>query len=207
MSIRYLLTYIICIATFVGCSKETISPELFGSIEGQVFNSETEKGIQGVNITTNPATNSITTNEDGTFELNEVPTGQYSVSAKKTDFNSSSVSVRVNENKAATAQIYLDPEGENGEEYLSARVTTWAETSSNDSTFAEVQYEVENTSDDININQYEVYFDIHTSSETFSWEVRDTTLAAGEKDIAEFKKYVRQSTIDSVIVSGTFTSN
>ncbi len=207
MSIRYLLTFIICIATFIGCSKETISPELFGSIEGQVFNSETEEGIRGVNITTNPATNSITTNEDGTFELNEVPTGQYSVSAQKSDFESSNVSVRVRENKAATAQIYLDPEGGNGEQYLSARVTTWAETSSNDSTFAEVQYEVENTSDDFNINQYEVYFDIHTSGETFSWEERDTTLAAGEKDIAEFKKYVRQTTIDSVTVSGTFTSN
>ncbi len=207
MSIRYLLTYIICIATFMGCSKETVSPELFGSIEGQVLNSETEEAIRGANITTNPATNSITTNEDGTFELNEVPTGQYSVSAKKSDFKSSSVSVRVNENKAATAQIYLDPESGNGEKYLSAQVTTWAETSSNDSTFAEVQYEVENTSDNININQYEVYFDIHTSGETFSWEERDTTLAAGEKDIAEFKKYVRQSTIDSVTVSGTFTSN
>jgi hypothetical protein len=191
----------------MGCSKETISPELFGSIEGQVFNSDTEEGIRGVNITTNPATNSITTSEDGTFELNEVPTGQYSVSAQKSDFESSSVSVRVRENKAATAQIYLDPEGGNGEEYLSARVTTWAETSSNDSTFAEVQYEVENTSDDTNINQYEVYFDIHTTGETFSWEERDTTLAAGEKDIAEFKKYVRQTTIDSVTVSGTFTSN
>ncbi|GAA5521725.1 carboxypeptidase-like regulatory domain-containing protein [Aliifodinibius salicampi] len=207
MSIKYFLTFITCIIIFVGCSKETISPELFGSIEGQIFNSETEEGIRGVNVTTNPATNSITTNEDGTFVLNEVPTGQYSVSAQKSDFESSSVSVRVRENKAATAQIYLDPEGGNGEKYLSARVTTWAETSNNDSTFAEVQYEVENTSDDTDINQYEVYFDIHTSGETFSWEERDTTLAAGEKDIAEFKKYVRQATIDSVTVSGTFTSN
>lgn len=207
MSIRYLLTFIICIASLLGCSKETISPELFGSVEGQVFNSETEEGLGGVNITTSPATNSITTGENGTFELNEVPTGPYSVTAKKSGYESSSVNVQVNEDQTATAQIYLDPEDINGKKYLSAHVTVWTETSSNDSTFAEVEYEVRNTSENTHIDQYEVYFNIYTSDKTFSREVRDTTLAPGERDIAAFKKYVQQASIDSVTVSGTFTTN
>ncbi|SMO58446.1 carboxypeptidase-like regulatory domain-containing protein [Fodinibius sediminis] len=207
MSIKYLLTYMICITALMGCSKETVSPELFGRIEGQVFNSETEENLRGVNITTSPATNSITTGEDGTFELNDVPTGPYSVTAKKSGFESSSVNIQVNEDQTATAQIYLDPQENNGKKYLSANVTVWTEVSRNDSTFAEVEYEVRNTSKNNHINEYEVYFNIYTSDETFSWEERDTTLAPGERDIAAFKKYVQQASIDSVTVSGTFTTN
>lgn len=197
----------ICITALMGCSKETVSPELFGRIEGQVFNSETEENLRGVNITTSPATNSITTGEDGTFELNDVPTGPYSVTAKKSGFESSSVNIQVNEDQTATAQIYLDPQENNGKKYLSANVTVWTEVSRNDSTFAEVEYEVRNTSKNNHINEYEVYFNIYTSDETFSWEERDTTLAPGERDIAAFKKYVQQASIDSVTVSGTFTTN
>ncbi|MDZ7659866.1 MAG: carboxypeptidase regulatory-like domain-containing protein [Fodinibius sp.] len=193
-----------------GCSKETITPETFGNINGQVLNSETEEGVGGVNITTSPATNSIITNQDGSFTLNEVTTGNYNITASKSDFESATVSVKVREGKTATAQIYLDPEDGNGEKSLTAQVTAWNErrvnvdSTGSDSTFADVEYEVTNSSDDTDIDEYEVYFKIYTTGETFSREEADTALAAGERNIAEFSKYVHQTTIDSVVVSGTY---
>lgn len=207
MKIKYSLLVFLCIVILSGCSKETITPETFGSIDGQVFDSETEEGISSVNITTSPATNSITTNQDGNFNLSEIPTNQYTVTASKSGYESKSVNVNVRENKTATAQIYLDSEGSNSGKYLEAEVTAWAETTSNDSTFAEVEYEVKNTSDDSDINAYEIYFDVHTSGDTFSKEEGDTALAAGERNIGEFRKYVRQNTIDSVVVNDTYASD
>ncbi|WP_445664153.1 carboxypeptidase regulatory-like domain-containing protein [Fodinibius sp. AD559] len=210
MNIKNSIVAVLCITALWGCSKETITPETFGNIDGQVLNSETEEGIAAVNITTSPATNSIVTNQDGSFSLNEVTTGNYNITASKSDFESTTVSVNVREGKTATAQIYLDPESGSGEKSLTAKVTAWNERRVNidstgaDSTFADVEYEVANSSDDIDIDRYEVYFDIYTSGETYSREEADTALSAGEKNIDEFSKYVHHTTIDSIVVSGTY---
>jgi len=210
MSIKYSIVALLCMTVLWGCSKETITPETFGNINGQVLNSETEEGIGSVNITTSPATNSIITNQDGSFTLNEVNTGNYNITASKSDYESSTVSVNVREGKTATAQIFLDPEDGNGEKNLTAEVTAWnqrtvnQDTTDSDSTFADVEYQVTNNSDDIDIDEYEVYFDIYTTGETYSREEADTALASGERNIGEFSKYVHQTTIDSVVVSGTY---
>lgn len=210
MNFKYSIVITLCIAVLIGCSKETITPETFGNIDGQVLNGETEEGVQGVNITTSPATNSILTNEDGSFSLDEVTTGNYNITASKSDFESATVSVNVRQGKTATAQIFLDPDNGDGEQSLTAKVTAWnqrtvnEDTTDSDSTFADVEYQVTNNSDDIDIDEYEVYFDIYTSGETYSREEADTALAAGERNIAEFSKYVHQTTIDSVVVSGTY---
>ncbi len=210
MKIKHSLFIILCFVILSGCSKETITPETFGNIDGQVLNSETEEGVGGVNITTSPATNSILTNKDGSFGLNEVTTGNYNVTASKSGYESATVSVNVREDKTATAQIFLDPEGKNGEQSLTAEVTAWnqrtvdVDTTDSDSTFVDVEYQVMNNSEDIDIDEYEVYFDIYTSGETFSREEGDTALAAGERNIGEFSKYAHQTTIDSVVVSGTY---
>ncbi len=210
MNIKYSIVALLCMTVLWGCSKETITPETFGNINGQVLNSETEEGVRGVNITTSPATNSIITNQDGSFTLNEVNTGNYNITASKSDYESATVSVNVREGKTATAQIFLDPEDGNGEKNLTAEVTAWnqrtvnQDTTNSDSTFADVEYQVTNNSDDIDIDRYEVYFDIYTSGETYSREEADTALASGERNIGEFSKYVHQTTIDSVVVSGTY---
>jgi FlaG/FlaF family flagellin (archaellin) len=207
MNIKYSTAIILCLAVLTGCSKETISPETFGNIEGQVFDADTEEGVSSVNITTTPATNSIITNPNGGFGLQEVPTGQYTVTAKKSGYETASVNVNVWQSKTASAQIYLNSEGENTAQYFSAQVTAWTETSSNDSTFAEVEYQVTNESEDTKILEYEVYFDIYTPGNTYSQEERDSSLAAGERNIGSFRKYVgNNNSIDSITVSGTYAN-
>ena len=207
MNIKRAIGITLCLAVLFGCSKETVTPETLGNIDGQVLDGETEEGIASVNITTSPATNSIITDGNGSFTLRDVPTGQYSVTAKKSGYESATVNVNVRQGETATAQIFLDTEGSNAQRYLEAEVTAWNETTSNDSTFAEVEYEVRNTSDNTDIKEYEVYFDIYTTGNTFSREEADTALSAGERNIGDFRKYVRQTTIDSVVVTDTYTSD
>lgn len=205
MNLKYVCICITCALIFLGCSKETVAPELFGSVDGSVINSETNEGIANVNITTTPATNSILTENDGSFQLEDVPTGNYTITANKPGLDTETVSVNVRENRTASAVIYLN--SESGTDNLQATVIGWQEVVEGDSTFAEVDYEVENTSSDQAINEYEIYFTIVTSGNNFSQEERDTTLAPNEKDIGEFRKYIVDNTIDSVIVSGSWTSD
>lgn len=207
MEKRYSLLLIASIVVLMAaCSKETVSPELYGSIDGQVLASDTQQGIGGVNITTSPATNSIMTKSDGSFSLNEVPTGSYTINAEKAGYISKSVSIKVREDKTASAQIFMEQEAGNSKKYLSAEVTSWSARAQNDSTFAEVEFMVKNTSSETDIDTYEVYFEIFTNGPEFYYEIRDTSLAAGERNIEGFEKYVRDNEVDSVRISGTYTS-
>lgn len=97
---------------FASCEKVTIEDEVFGSIQGTVIDSETNQPINNANITTTPPTNSILTGEDGTYRLDEIPVGNYSIQARKNKFQNNSVSVAVRENQVAVANIVLSPEVE-----------------------------------------------------------------------------------------------
>lgn len=111
MNYRILLLLSIFI-TIVSCEKVTIEDETFGSIQGTVIDSETDLPINNANITTTPPTNSILTEEDGTFRLDEIPVGSYSIQARKNEFQNNSVSVAVREKQVAVANIVLAPEEE-----------------------------------------------------------------------------------------------
>jgi len=188
-----------------GCSKETVEPEYFGNLEGSVINSETGAGIEGAHITFRPPTNSILTNQNGTFTLNNVPTGQYSITAEKSEYHTKSVNVQVRENQTTHATIPLQVRDAESSYYLNAEILQWSEVSINDSTYAEVEYEAANTSKNTDIPIYEIYFRIYAGSSNFSKEVSDTTLYAGERDIGSFSMYIRESGIDSVVISGIWT--
>lgn len=107
--ILFLLSIIILM---MSCEKVTIEDEKFGSIQGTVIDSETNLPINKANITTTPPTNSILTGEDGTYRLDQIPVGNYSIQARKNEFQNNSVSVAVRENQVAVANIVLAPEEE-----------------------------------------------------------------------------------------------
>lgn len=96
----------------ISCEKITIEDETFGSIQGTVIDAETNLPLDNVNITTTPPTNSILTNQDGVYRFDEIPVGNYSIQAKKNEFQNNSVSVAVRESQVATANIVLAPEEE-----------------------------------------------------------------------------------------------
>lgn len=194
------------IILLAGCSKEVIEPELYGSIRGSVTDNVTNEGISDVSIETTPATEAIVTDSEGDFELNEVNTGSYLIKASKEPYNSRSVNVQVREDQTTTANIVLGG-GEDASEFIQAEVTSWYQTDSADSSQVEVEYRVTNTSNSTIFSRFEVYFDIYNDQETLYFEVADTTLESGEINIGQFSREVREATVDSVVVSGTWIDN
>lgn len=88
-----------------GC-EETVEPETFGNITGQVLFSNNQQPVANASITTNPPTEALITNEDGTFVISNVPTGNVTVSIKKAGYKAESRSVRVREDQ--TTQVFVD---------------------------------------------------------------------------------------------------
>jgi len=208
MRAKIIYITVICITMLAGCAKETVEPEFFGSIEGSVINSETENGVSNVSIETTPATEAILTNTDGSFQITDIPTGNYVIRASKPGFKSKSVNLMVREDRASSAKILLEPDEEAEgitSEFLKAEVTSWFQTGQSDSSFVDVEYKVSNTSSSTKFTEYEVYFDIFTSGETFLFEVNDTELEPEENNIGTFEKFVRNTVVDSVVVSGIYT--
>lgn len=191
------------------CSKEVVEVERFGDIEGIVLDAESYDTISGVNITTQPASNSILNNDDGTFFLQHLPTGSYQVRARKKGFRSETVSVAVTEDGTATAEILLEEADDSlaASGDMNAEVTSWANTTSNDSSFVEVDYRFTNVSSSSDFSEYEVYFEIITDGDTFYHEVTGEGLRAGQQHSGDFRKYIRQTTASDVIVSDVWVVN
>lgn len=205
MNTRKLASLLVCLALLSGCSKEIIEPELFGSIEGTVIDSQTGNGIGNVSIETTPATEAIVTNGDGEFVLQDVGTGSYLIKASKADYNTKSVNVEVKEDKKTSANLFLVG-GDNGANAIQAEVTSWRQTGTADSSEVNVEFRVQNQSTNKSYNQFEVYFDIYNSQETLLYEVRDTSLNPGEINVGSFSKEVWDAVVDSVVVSGTWVT-
>lgn len=104
--------FILFLLVASSCAKEAIDTETLGNIEGKIINSETDQPVSNVNITTTPPTNAILTNEAGAFFLVDVPTGSYSIQARKAGFEGNSVNISVREAKTSIANILLTPEPE-----------------------------------------------------------------------------------------------
>ncbi|MCC5915132.1 MAG: DUF2012 domain-containing protein [Balneolaceae bacterium] len=191
------------------CSKEVVETETFGDIDGIVLDGETLEGVSGVNITTSPASNSILTSEDGTFLLENVPTGNYTIQTRKRGYDNRSVSVAVREDRTASATIVIDETEDDttaSSDDLEAEITNWFNTTSGDSSFVEVDYRFQNMSNASDITEYEVYFEILTDGETYYFEVAGEDLRSGQSRSGDFRKYIRQATASDVLITDIWIS-
>lgn len=205
------LLFIMLPLLWSGCAKETVEPEFFGSIEGIVQNSAGE-GIASVSITTNPGTDAILTNQDGQFIIEDIETGNYSIQARKDGFITQSTRVAVKEERTTNAQIVLLPDESEGSSNgnVSATVDNIytvpynSRSGTADSNFVDVEYTVENLSSTTRVGNYEVYFEIFTTGDTFKEEISGDSLAIEERTFGKFTRYIRQFEADSVVISGIY---
>ena len=190
-------------ALIYSCSKETVMTEVFGDIEGKVIHSKTEEPIRNVSISTTPGTVAILTEEDGSFYIGDVPTGNYNIQARKEGFSNTSVSVAVREDRVATAQMVMRPIEEDTsvtKEDLQAEVTNWFNRADGDTTYVDVEFSVANKSASATIEEYEVYFEIQTGGDSFFHDISGTDLKAGQRRFGQFTKNIFDNTATDVIV-------
>ncbi|MBI4201266.1 MAG: carboxypeptidase regulatory-like domain-containing protein [Chloroflexi bacterium] len=79
-----------------------------GTIEGKIVALATGKGVEKAAVITNPATTSATTDVDGKFKLESVPTGAYTLVASAAGYNAASLKLSVLAGKSAAANLSLN---------------------------------------------------------------------------------------------------
>ncbi len=106
------LALVCCVIYFLSlcfsCKDNSTEPERTGTIKGKVTESSNGNPIESANITTDPATNIVTSNSIGDYEISGVNPGSYSVSASKTDYITNSVNISVTACNSTTTDIALD---------------------------------------------------------------------------------------------------
>jgi len=100
---------VIFLVFYLSCSENSnfTETEKTGTIKGKVTDSNSGYAVESTNITTSPATNAVTTDSSGEYEITGVNPGLYSVSASKTGYNTNSVNISVKEGKTTTADISI----------------------------------------------------------------------------------------------------
>lgn len=101
-----ILTMIVAIA-FTSCSEDTIDVELRGSLTGTVTNDETGEPLEGVTITTNPASTTVLTDAEGVFLIPVITVDDYSVQAELDGFQTAFEPVAITEDNTSVVILEL----------------------------------------------------------------------------------------------------
>lgn len=80
---------------------------LYGRITGRITDAVTNAGIPGVNITTTPPTNSVSTDASGNYIMENLPKGTYKLATLKDGYVPGSIQVNVIEGKAAIGDVIM----------------------------------------------------------------------------------------------------
>lgn len=191
----------------LGCENDLLEPDLRGSIEGQVIHAETNDPLGGAGITTNPPTSSLLTDGEGRFRLDNLPEGNYTVSARLNGYRTNTTTVSVRDGETTPAVVFLEESDADDDTTetadLQASVLGFSNRFRGDSTFVTVEYRARNTGD-ADIGVYEIYFQILTTGRTYFHEVSDTDLGVGQSDIGEFEKFVGRDTVTVVQISDLY---
>ncbi|QIA08160.1 carboxypeptidase regulatory-like domain-containing protein [Draconibacterium halophilum] len=107
MKTKLWIPAIFLLLIFVGCEEEKIDIEKFGSVSGVVLDGEDYTPLEGVLVSTSPASSTTLTNAEGVFEFNKVKEGEVAVTARKKDFLSGSVSVAVYESESTALTFFM----------------------------------------------------------------------------------------------------
>ena len=197
-----------------GCDDETLGPNARGDIDGEVRDAETGEPIAQASISTSPPTQSVLTDEDGSFKLTGVETGNYTIDISKDGYASKAVTVRVNENEVVEATALLERSDDFGADAdsLRTRVIDFyndrinRDSTGADSVFVTAEYQAENVGE-VPITDYEIYFRIETAAGTFSREEAGDTLQVGQADIGDFRTYIQHDEAESVEITGTYVES
>jgi TolB protein len=74
---------ILTVVLLSSCKEDIVQPELYGSISGIVMDQSTSAVIEGAGITTSPPTSAILTASNGKFTIDNIPVGNYTITAQK----------------------------------------------------------------------------------------------------------------------------
>ena len=106
------IVFILLALNLATCTEDKIDPEAAGHILGVVNDNTSGDSLPGVKITTNPATVSLESDEEGNFVLTNIGIGDYVVTAKKFGYRTESVTVAVNKDDTTKVSLLMNRNSE-----------------------------------------------------------------------------------------------
>lgn len=101
---------IIALLAFVfslwSCNEELTTQNSIGKLKGKVVKKGTNEPIANVKVFTTPSTQAVFTGTDGSFDLGEVPLGEYSVKAELTGYITTYQAVSVKNESQVVSVIF-----------------------------------------------------------------------------------------------------
>lgn len=89
------------------CSEDLVDKIQTGTLKGVVVKKGNNQPLKNVKIFTTPSTETVFTNEDGTFEISNIPVGDYSVRAELNGYITSFQGVNI-KNKDQTVSVVFE---------------------------------------------------------------------------------------------------
>ena len=103
----------ILVGLMISCSEDTIDFEETGTITGTVIAAESQMPIANVEVSTNPSSSTVFTNENGNFTINDVLVDSYAVQAEAIGFSVGFESVTVTPDNLSNVAFQLEIAAQN----------------------------------------------------------------------------------------------
>jgi len=108
---KYHLSIIFFLLLFhSSCSDPASAPAKTGSIGGNIINAVDGENIALAKIVTTPPTGSVTSDDKGIYEIDNVDPGIYRVLAARVGYDTNSVQVMVSAGNKTVADVHLLPD-------------------------------------------------------------------------------------------------
>lgn len=104
---KIILTGFLILSLLSACNEDELDIKNYGSVTGTVLDAETYQPVEGVLITTSPASVSLLSDAEGHFAIPRITEGEVAISAKKKDYLSNSISVSVYEGQPTDLQMLI----------------------------------------------------------------------------------------------------
>jgi hypothetical protein len=101
------IAFCLFLASITSCDEVKLDIIDYGSINGKVVDGEFYLPVQGVLVTTSPASTSVLTDAAGKFTISKIKVGDVAVSVKKKDYLSNSLSVAVYSEESAQLDFLI----------------------------------------------------------------------------------------------------
>lgn len=106
-TLNMICAFILLLTIIIGCEDEKVDIDRYGSLSGIVVDGETYEPLQGVLVSTNPASSSVITSSAGEFSFSKIPIGEVTVTSKKKNFLSNNLIVSVYEGEQTQMNVVL----------------------------------------------------------------------------------------------------
>ena len=106
-------SWLFLFVTLISCETEKIDIINYGGLSGRVLDAETYLPLNGVLITTTPASASIISDADGKFTIPKIKEGEVAINMKKGNYLSNSLTVAVFKNETTQMDLLIFKDNNN----------------------------------------------------------------------------------------------